>query len=49
VVGVESNDTGLIGLGDIGKDDVDHLDEHAVFLGVTGVFYDGCEVSIRSP
>jgi hypothetical protein len=40
VVGVEGNDTCLIGLSDIGKDDIDHLDEHSVFLGVTSVFYD---------
>jgi hypothetical protein len=41
VVCVETDDTCLIGLSDIGKDYVDHLDEHAVFLGVTGVFDDG--------
>ena len=44
MVGVESNDTCLIGLSDIGKDDIDHLDEHSVLLGVTSVFYDGDSV-----
>lgn len=41
VVCVESNNTCLIGLSDIGENDIDHLDEHSVFLGVTSVFYDG--------
>lgn len=44
VVGVQADDTGLIRLGDIGEDDVDHGDEHSVFRGMTGVFDDGCEV-----
>lgn len=34
---VETNDTGLIGLGDVGKDDIDHADEHPVLHGVTSV------------
>lgn len=41
VVGVECNDTCLVGLGDVGKDHVDHLQEHAVLLGVAGVVDDG--------
>jgi hypothetical protein len=41
VVGVQGNDTCLIGLGDIGKDDIDHLDEHSVLLGVSSVLDDG--------
>lgn len=41
VVRVEGNDTCLVGLGDVGKDDVDHLDEHSVFLRVSGVVDDG--------
>lgn len=41
VVRVEGNDTCLVGLGDVGKDDVDHLDEHSVFLRVSGVVNDG--------
>lgn len=44
MVGVESNDTCLIGLSDIGKDDIDHLNEHSVFLGVTSVFNNGDSV-----
>ena len=38
VVGVERNDTGLIWLGDISENTVDHSDQHAVFPGVTCVF-----------
>lgn len=41
VVGVEADDTGLVGLGDVGEDDVDHGDEHSVFGGMTGVLDDG--------
>lgn len=44
VVRVEGNDTCLVGLGDVGKDDVDHLDEHSVFLRVSGVVNDGDDV-----
>lgn len=40
VVGVESNDTCLIGLSDIGENDIDHLNEHSVLLWVSSVFYD---------
>lgn len=43
-VGVEGDDTGLVGLGDIGEDAVDHADEHAVLLGVSGVLDDGDDV-----
>ena len=43
-MGVEGNDTCLIRLSDIGKDDIDHLDEHSVLLWVTGVFYNGDDV-----
>jgi hypothetical protein len=41
VVRVEGDDAGLVRLGDVGEDDVDHLDEHAVFLRVAGIFDDG--------
>jgi len=41
---VEPHDTRLIGLGDVGEDDVDHGDEHAVAQGVAGVFDDGDDV-----
>ena len=44
LVGVETNDTGLIGLGNVGEDAVDHGDEHAVLEGVTGVLHDGNDV-----
>ena len=43
-MGVEGDDTCLIRLSDIGKDDIDHLDEHSVLLWVTGVFYNGDDV-----
>ena len=40
VRGVEAKNTGLIWLGDIGEDDVDHGHEHSVLLGVSGVLDD---------
>lgn len=36
-VGVEANNTGLVGLGNIGEDAVNHRDKHAVLERVTGV------------
>lgn len=36
-VGVHGNDASLIGLGNVGKDDIDHGDNHAVASGLTGV------------
>jgi hypothetical protein len=33
--GVETDDTGLVGLGDVGEDAVDHAYEHAVLEGMT--------------
>jgi hypothetical protein len=44
LVGVETDDTGLIGLGNVGEDAVDHADEHAVLEGVTGILNDGDNV-----
>lgn len=44
LVGVEADDTGLIGLGNVGEDAVDHADEHAVLERVTGVLDDGDNV-----
>jgi len=44
VVGVDTNDTGLIRLGNIGKDDIDHTDEHAVLVGVTSILNNGDDV-----
>jgi len=43
-VSVETDDTGLIGLGNIGEDAVDHADEHTVLERVTGVLDDGDDV-----
>lgn len=44
LVGVHGDDAGLIGLGDVRKDDIDHADEHAVALRHTGVLNDGDDV-----
>jgi len=44
VVGVDSDDTGLIGLGDISKDNIDHADQHAVLVGMTGILDDRDDV-----
>jgi hypothetical protein len=38
---VQSDNTGLIGLCNIGKDDIHHSNQHAVLHGVTGVLNDG--------
>ena len=40
VVRVESDNSSLIGLRDIGEDDVDHADEHSVLMRVTRVLDD---------
>jgi hypothetical protein len=40
-MGIEADDTGLIGLGNVGEDAVNHRHEHAVLQGVTGVLDDG--------
>lgn len=47
-VGVETNDTGLVGLGNVGKDDIDHGHEHAVAERVTGILNDGDNVGAVS-
>ena len=47
VVRVEGHDAGLIGLGDVGEDAVDHTDEHAVFEGMARVLDDGDDVGAR--
>jgi hypothetical protein len=44
VVCVEGNDTCLIGLGNICENDIDHLDEHSVLLGMSSVFNNGNDV-----
>ena len=41
MMGIETDDTCLIGLSDVSEDDVDHLDEHSVFLRVAGVLDNG--------
>jgi hypothetical protein len=41
---VETDDTGLIGLGNVGEDAVDHADKHTVLEGVTGILNDGDDV-----
>jgi len=43
-VGVQADDSGLVGLGDVGEDDVDHADQHAVSERVAGVLDDGDDV-----
>lgn len=47
-VGVQSDNTGLIGLGNIGKDDIDHGDEHTVTERVTGILNNGDDVGTVS-
>lgn len=42
--GVKTDDTGLIRLGDIGEDAVDHADKHTVLEGVTGILDNGDDV-----
>ncbi len=43
-VGVHGNDTGLVRLGNVGKDDIDHGDNHAVAGGLTGILNNGDNV-----
>ena len=43
-VGVQGNDTGLIRLGNVGEDAVDHGDEHAVAQRVARILDDGDDV-----
>ena len=44
VMRIQSHNSCLIGLGNIGKYTIDHTDEHAVFEGMTRVFDDGNDV-----
>lgn len=44
LMSVESNDTGLVGLGYIREDNVHHADQHSVFVGMSGVLDDGYDV-----
>lgn len=41
---VQGDNSGLIGLGNIGEDSVDHSDEHSVLLGVSSILDDGDDV-----
>lgn len=43
-MGVQANDTGLVGLGNVGEDDIDHGHEHAVLERVTGIVDNGDNV-----
>lgn len=43
-VGVHGDNTRLIGLGNIGKDDIDHGDDHAVTRRLTGILNNGDNV-----
>ena len=45
VSGVETENTSLIGLGDISEDNVNHRHEHSVLLGVSSILDDGDDVS----
>lgn len=47
-VGVQSNNTGLIGLGNIGEDDINHGHEHTVTERVTGILNDRDDVGTVS-
>jgi predicted xylose isomerase-like sugar epimerase len=48
-VRVEGDDAGLVGLGDVGEDAVDHADEHAVLVRVARVLDDRDDVrALRS-
>jgi len=42
--GVKSENTGLIWLGDIGEDDIDHRHKHSVLLRVSGVLNNGDDI-----
>lgn len=41
---VQGDNSGLIGLGNIGKHSVNHTDKHSVLLGVSGILDDGDDV-----
>lgn len=38
--GVDTDNSGLIGLGNIGEDDIDHRDEHPVSHRLAGILND---------
>jgi hypothetical protein len=43
--GVQAQDSGLIGLGNISENNINHGYEHSVLLGVSSVFNNGNDVS----
>ena len=44
IVSIEGNNLGLVRLSNIGKDDIDHADKHAVLVWVPGILDDGNNV-----
>lgn len=44
LMSVQRDDTSLIGLGNVSKDDINHTDEHTVTLRHTGILDDGDDV-----
>jgi len=44
IVGIDGDNTSLIGLGNVSKDAIDHRDKHSVLVRVTGVLNDGDDV-----
>lgn len=47
-VSVQTDNTGLVRLGNVGKDDIDHGDEHAVAERVTGILNNGDNIGTVS-
>jgi hypothetical protein len=47
-VSVQTDDTGLVRLGNVGEDDINHGDEHAVTERVTGILDNGDNVGTVS-
>lgn len=45
---VKTNDSGLIGLGNVSEDDIDHGEKHAVSHRLAGIFHDGDNVCAAS-
>jgi len=44
ILRVEGDNTGLIGLSNISEDDIDHTDEHSIFLRVASILHNGDDV-----
>lgn len=47
-MGVKTHDTRLVGLRNVGEDDIDHADQHAVAQRVSGILDDGDDVGAVS-